>query len=257
MLRTLLSRTIEQRRHLMLARAHQTGDLHHPDVLKASQTVDRLIVLYQNLNSQIDSPHAEDVIELIVGIVRELDPELARHHDHVGTLASLMADRLGLGRDGVRQANFAGRLLDLGKLLLSRKMLTKPGSLLPHEWKLIKLHPSLSTRLIEGIPSLKFVLPPILYHHEYMNGDGYPVGLRGHAIPLGARILAVADTFNALTHPRPYRKKVYNVEESLMKILSLRGIRFDPQMIWALEQVLRSDDKNGLDLRISCENGIK
>jgi HD-GYP domain-containing protein (c-di-GMP phosphodiesterase class II) len=134
-----------------------------------------------------------------------------------------------------------GALLhDIGKIGISDTILHKPGKLTEDEWRIMRIHPDIGARIVEGIPFLQDTLPVIRYHHERWNGSGYPLGLDGKDIPVQARIFAVADVFDALTSNRTYRKKS-SPEEAIDYIKEQSGVLFEPAVVEALQNVPYTD----------------
>ncbi|MGQ9532383.1 MAG: HD-GYP domain-containing protein [Desulfotomaculales bacterium] len=158
-------------------------------------------------------------------------PELLVHSVRTARYAFLLSRLLGLGRPRVLFC--AGALHDAGKLLMPRDILEKPGPLLESEWKVIVQHPLWSCELVEnrcrGMRGLKDILPAVRAHHEAWDGTGYPEGLEGTSIPLEARILALADVFDALTSPRPYRAPL-DSGQALEVMARMAGHKLDPNL---------------------------
>jgi putative nucleotidyltransferase with HDIG domain len=151
--------------------------------------------------------------DLFAGVVRALssaidakDPYTCGHSDRVARVAVRLAEELGLPPDERRRIHLAGLLHDIGKIGIKDEVLRKPGKLTPEEYEHIKLHPALGYEILKGLKKIQHVLPAVLHHHESWDGQGYPHGLAGEAIPLIARIIAVADAFDAMGSDRPYRK---------------------------------------------------
>ena len=130
-------------------------------------------------------------------------------------------------------------------------ILHKPGKLTDDEWKIMRIHPDIGARIVEGIPFLQDTLPVIRYHHERWDGSGYPVGLKKNDIPIQARIFAIADVFDALTSKRRYRKKS-SAEEAVQYIKEQAGILFDPLIVEALTKIpYEESHRRGKDHRLS------
>ena len=133
--------------------------------------------------------------------------QTARNHiGRVQVYATALARALGMSDDEVQAVKIAALLHDVGKLAVPEHILAKPGPLTAEEFQKIRLHPQIGADIIAGIPFPSPVAPLILSHHERWDGRGYPSGLRGEDIPLGARILCLVDYFDALTSSRPYHK---------------------------------------------------
>jgi HD-GYP domain-containing protein (c-di-GMP phosphodiesterase class II) len=151
--------------------------------------------------------------ELLASVVRALtsaidakDPYTCGHSDRVARIAVRLAKELGYETHQLSRLYMGGLLHDIGKIGIDDNVLRKPGKLTDTEFEHIKLHPELGFKILDGIKQFADVLPVVLYHHEQWNGKGYPRGLAGKKIPKLARILAVADAFDAMTSDRPYRK---------------------------------------------------
>ena len=125
--------------------------------------------------------------------------------DMIATLATGMALQMGLPQDEIERIRIASLLHDLGKLAVPLEILDKRSALSDQEWQAIGEHPRIGQVILEQASSLREAVPTVLHHHEHFNGGGYPHGLRGKEIPLGARIVAVADAYHAMIHDRPYR----------------------------------------------------
>ena len=131
---------------------------------------------------------------------------------------------------GLKDMEIAGLLHDIGKLATYEAILDKPGRLNDDELKLMRMHPGKGAEILAPIKQLKHIIPAIKYHHEFYDGKGYPEGLKGAAIPLSARIMAVADTVDAMGADRPYRKgRTMDVISAELKRCS--GTQFDPNMV--------------------------
>jgi HD-GYP domain-containing protein (c-di-GMP phosphodiesterase class II) len=130
---------------------------------------------------------------------------------------------------------------DIGKVGVPDAVLFKPGALDPEERMLIKGHPVIGAGILRGIPSMAEIVPCILHHHERVDGNGYPDGLAGDAIPLGARVIAVADAFDAMTTDRPYRRGLA-VDAAVAELLKQEGTQFDRRCVLAFaELVMRGE----------------
>jgi len=127
-------------------------------------------------------------------------------------------------------------LHDIGKIGIPDAILLKPGALTPEEWKTMRRHPEIGRRLIENVPFLRGAIPIVFCHHEKWDGSGYPRGLRGEEIPLGARIFAVVDAFDAMTFDRPYSKAI-SFEAAFAEIKRSTGTHFDPTVVKAFFRV--------------------
>jgi len=158
------------------------------------------------------------------------DPYTAGHQSRVAVLASAIAVELGLETNEIEGIDIAARIHDIGKLRIPAEILTRPGALLPEERELIKVHPTVGAELIKGIDFGRPVAEMILQHHERLDGSGYPEGLCGDEICLGARIIAVADTADAMASSRPYRPGL-GAKAAVEELVRQRGSLYDPAVI--------------------------
>jgi putative nucleotidyltransferase with HDIG domain len=156
----------------------------------------------------------------------------ANHSKTVGRLAGLMAIELGLPSEVAERVRLAGVLHDIGKVGVPDSVLKKPGPLTANEWSLIRKHPEIGARMLDGA-GLDDLREWVLAHQERLDGEGYPRGLTGEQIPLGARILAVADAYEAMTSERVYRPAL-STDEVQRELLENAGTQFDPVVVDAL-----------------------
>ncbi len=134
-----------------------------------------------------------------------------------------------LDKESLKDLELSAVLHDVGKIGIPDRILSKPGFLNVDEYAYMKRHPELGAEIIEPIKKLKRLVPNILYHHEKYDGTGYPLGLKGDKIPIGARIIAIADSFDAMTSDRPYRPRM-EIKVALEEIKKFRGRQFDPKI---------------------------
>lgn len=179
----------------------------------------------------------QDLEQLIIGITHTLvgaiearDAYTSGHSDRVAMMGRALANQLGLSRDECQDIFLCGLLHDIGKIGVPDHILQKPGRLTDEEFAAIKTHPEIGARLLRGLRPLEKLLPGVLHHHESIDGSGYPHGLKGNEIPLMARILAVADAFDAMTSDRPYRTGMPLAKaESILR--SGRGTQWDADVV--------------------------
>ncbi|OGO23549.1 MAG: hypothetical protein A2144_11160 [Chloroflexi bacterium RBG_16_50_9] len=152
------------------------------------------------------------------------------HSKKVSQYATGIAGTIGYKPEAIERIRGAALLHDIGKIGISDRILQKKDALTPSEWELIQAHPNLGVAIIKHVDSLHDCLAAVQYHHEHFDGTGYPAGLSGNNIPLDARILAVADAFDAMTSQRPYRKRRTDAE-AVEELKRCRGTQFDPQIV--------------------------
>jgi putative nucleotidyltransferase with HDIG domain len=172
----------------------------------------------------------------IVRFVDAKDPSTANHSETVSALAAAIAAELGLDEITVDQLALSGLLHDIGKIGIPDSLLQAPRALTPIEFETIKSHPALGYSLLEGL-GIAPIDEWVLHHHENFDGTGYPDGLVGEEIPLGARIIRVADAFEAMTANRPYRN-AQSVEYAIAELRANSGTQFEPTAVAAVEACL-------------------
>ena len=164
------------------------------------------------------------------------DSETGGHSDRVLQYMELLIEEIG-GDTGSNQMLRRGALLhDIGKIGVPDNILRKPAALSDAEWTVMKRHPEFGARIVAGIPFLEDVARIVRHHHERWDGRGYPDGLAGEDIPLGARIFAVADSFDAMTSDRPYRRAM-TIEDACAEVARCRGTQFDPTVADAFARI--------------------
>jgi putative nucleotidyltransferase with HDIG domain len=163
------------------------------------------------------------------------DPSTAAHCARVTYLAGRLAAWLGWDEERLRTLGVGGRLHDIGKVMISEEILQKRGPLDAREVAEIQRHPDAGAKLISAVEPAREALPYVLYHHERWDGTGYPTRKRGTEIPEGARLLAIADAFDAMTSTRPYRRAL-PTSHALAEIERCSGTQFDPTMAAAFLQ---------------------
>ena len=185
---------------------------------------------------------AEDNRQLFVGTVKALaaaidgkDKYTRGHSERVSRICVAIGQRLNLDDEAVETLRISALLHDVGKIGVSDAILNKPTALTDAEFEIMKSHPKVGYKIMAQIPAMKNYLPGIHMHHEMINGAGYPQGLKGDEIPMQARIISVADTFDAMIIDRPYQKG-FSMDDTLNRIKSFVGTRYDGKVVEALVQ---------------------
>jgi putative nucleotidyltransferase with HDIG domain len=167
------------------------------------------------------------------------------HSDRVSRYAVGIGKQLDLDQTTLHTLRFAAELHDIGKIAIKEAIIDKSGKLTDEEYETVKKHPELGVEILRPIRFLKPVLPIILHHHERYDGSGYPNGMRGNIIPLGARILNLADAFDAMTTQRPYNKPM-SLSDALEMCRKEAGGSFDPDCVDALVRFLDGEEETML-----------
>lgn len=187
--------------------------------------------------------------ELNLGILRALastvelmDPYAAGHSERVAELVVQLGERLDFPPPDLQDLHIAALLHDIGKIGIPPHILNKPGPLTPEEWETVKTHPALGVEVVEKLKPMAGAVPIILHHQERYDGAGYPAGLKGDGIPVGARILAVVAAYDAMTYPRAYRQAKSH-EEAVAELRRNAGTQFDPRVVEAFEAMISARSK--------------
>ena len=168
--------------------------------------------------------------EALASVLAPQPHHRGRPSDMIASLATGIALELGLPAEEIERIRVASLLHDLGKLAVPPEILDKPTALSDGEWQAIGEHPRIGQVILEQASGLREAIPVVLHHHERFNGGGYPHGLKGNEIPMGARIVSVADAYHAMVHERPY-KTALSHEEALAELRENSGTQFDPDVV--------------------------
>lgn len=184
---------------------------------------------HADMNGQLNQTYNETLRSLVKALDTR-DSETGGHSERVTLIALSIARQLKLDEKQIQQIHWGALLHDVGKIGIPDSILRKPGKLTDEEWKFMRSHPQTGYEMLKGIPFLAPALDVVLHHHERYDGLGYPSGLSGKDIPLSARIFAIADTFDAMTNDRPYRKALTH-EETISEINRCVNKQFDPIVV--------------------------
>lgn len=194
----------------------------------------------KRLTDQLE--HTERVIFMLAAAVEAKDAYTEGHLRRLRGYAEQLAQASGLAQPEVRAVRYGGILHDIGKIGVDEAIIRKPGPLTTDEIAQMRRHPEIGAQIISQMRFARDVAPIISAHHEYWDGSGYPLGLRGEEIPIGARIITIVDAYDAMTTDRPYRAAL-SEEEALRRLRAGRGTQFDPDMLDVFLDLIES---NGL-----------
>jgi len=217
--------------------------------IRAHKGRDAFLNMLEDINDSYKELE-ELFLKLIVVMVNALDaksPWTKGHSERVSMYAELIAEELMLDADDIKNVRLAGLLHDIGKIGTGDDLLNKPGALTKEEFEIIKKHPAQGAEILKHIKQFHDVIPFIHFHHEKLDGNGYPNNLEGELIPLGARILHVADSFDSMTSDRPYRPAP-GLEYALAELDKFKGSQFDSEVVDAFLKVLPNSKQWGLNL---------
>ena len=202
------------------------------------EEIERLTREFTLANEKLKAGYVESV-QALVAAVEAKDPYTRRHSSSVAFYAERLACELKLPEPLQMSVRYAAELHDVGKIGIPDQILTKPGPLSPEELELVKQHPIIGANIVSQVSCMRREVPFIQHHHENWDGSGYPAGLKGAAIPLGARILRVADSLDALLSERSY-KPAADWSQALAAIRDGSGTLYDPRVVAALEVLANS-----------------
>ncbi len=176
-------------------------------------------------------------VQALISTIEAKDSYTKGHSERVAEIGAKIARKMGLSEKQIEKVEYAGYLHDVGKVSINNSILNKPDSLNKNEFKTIKRHPVTGANIIKNVEHLNDVADYVKYHHERMDGSGYPEGLSGEEIPLGACILAVADVYDALTSDRPYRK-AWSHNKAVAMFKKESGVKFHPDVVDSLLEII-------------------
>jgi HD-GYP domain-containing protein (c-di-GMP phosphodiesterase class II) len=233
-------------------RAISRGEFHERTPVRGAAEISELAETFNKMAGDIEEyierlkQAAEENRELFLGSIRmlaaaidEKDPYTRGHSGRVAKYSTIIGEELGLSAEELDRLRVSALLHDVGKIGVDDRVLKKPGALTPEEYELMKQHPTKGANIMRPVAQLKEMLPGIELHHEHVNGGGYPYGLQGDQIPVMARIIAVADTLDAITTNRPYQSAM-DLDYALKKIRQLSSTKFDTTVVDALETAIQS-----------------
>lgn len=178
-----------------------------------------------------------NILQVMAKVLEAKDPYTKFHSEKVAKYARQIAKRVGYTEAHLELIQIAGILHDFGKVGIKETVLNKPGVLSNLEYEAVKRHPLIASAILEPIEELRVIIRDIRHHHEWWNGEGYPDGLKGEEIPLGARILCIADSYDAMTSQRSYHEAM-SEGAAREELLRCKGAQFDPHLVDIFIQVL-------------------
>jgi diguanylate cyclase (GGDEF)-like protein len=201
------------------------------------------------ISAELESrPRALSIIYALAATVDAKDHYTYGHSRKVSDYSVAIAEALDLPQDRIATIRAASLLHDIGKVGIPDSILSKEGPLTDEEWEPVKIHPKLGVEILRHIIDLVNCLPAILHHHEHYDGRGYPSGLKGDSIPLEGRILAIADAYDAMTSPRPYREQL-SAQNALEELRRCGGSQFDPELVELFCTLIESATSSRMEIK--------
>ena len=241
---------------IIIAADKLSGDFDEADIETLLAVGDQAAIAVENarLHDHVRSAYLATV-SMLADAVEAKDPYTHGHCEEVARYARLIADRLALPEAERRVVCYAALLHDVGKIGVSDGVLNKPGPLLPEEVSLVRAHVRVGHDLLLNVPALRDVADAVLHHHEWFDGNGYPDGLRGEAIPMASRVVGVVDAYCAMVRRRSY-KEPYSGETARAELSRGAGSQFDPEVVRVFLQVLDSPEAADPDDDFSADCGL-
>ncbi len=208
-------------REQLLAFAHDLNEVYRRERARTAELEDALHELEESYLA---------TVRTLAFVVEAKDTHTRSHLDRAHDYAVALAQRVAPELAADQTLRYGFFLHDIGKIGIPERILSKPGPLTDDEWAIMRTHPLLGAQILSPVRFLHPALPIVEAHHEKWDGSGYPRGLRGEAIPLGARIFALVDAFDAMTSDRPYRRSL-TFEKALEQISKAAGTQFDPEVV--------------------------
>jgi HD-GYP domain-containing protein (c-di-GMP phosphodiesterase class II) len=193
--------------------------------------------MYAQKNSTRATAAGRQSSDVLMRAMAERDPDLGEHQDGVTELVEQVARRVGVSGEDLVQLRHAASLHDIGKVAIPDAILRKAGPLDDDEWAFIRSHTEIGERILAAAPALRQAATLVRSSHEAWDGSGYPDGLAGEEIPLGSRIIAVCDAFDAMISDRPY-VKAKATQQALAELRRCAGTQFDPEVVTVFEHVM-------------------
>jgi diguanylate cyclase (GGDEF)-like protein len=202
--------------------------------------------ILDDLKKDIDEEHIDLVtsIKTLISVINAKDRYTYSHVERVVIYCRHMADKLGLSEEDKKKLIFGAYMHDIGKINISKEILIKKMPPTDEEWRILKQHPSNGAEIIEPVESLRVIVPLILHHHERYDGKGYPLGLSGEDIPYLARVLTIADSFDAMTSKRSYTNLRKTYAEAIEELRACAGSQFDPDITEKFIEVIECNNDN-------------
>ncbi|HHW40040.1 MAG TPA: HD-GYP domain-containing protein [Syntrophomonadaceae bacterium] len=201
---------------------------------------------YEKTKQEINRLYSAAIRSLAATLEARDEEMLGNHLGRVAGYSLALARELGLSPEEIKEIYCASMLHDIGKIGISEAILNKPGGLNSEEMEKIRRHPEIGTRIVEKLLNKEGILCSILHHHEFYDGTGYPSGLAKQEIPLGARIISIADAYDAMTSNRPYRR-AFTHEQAVVELIRNAGKQFDPYLIMRFLEIVERGELKALE----------
>lgn len=207
--------------------------------------IEKLKAKFDNLSNQMRATYMESTYALVRAVDAK-DHYTQEHSQNVSRYSVAIGRVMGLDEDELEVLKYAGLLHDVGKIGVNQEVLVKREKLTDAEFEILKRHPAIGVSILEDVRFLQKEIPLVLHHHERYDGKGYPQGLKAREIPLGARILGVADAYDAMTTDRRYKKSLCRTE-AVLELRRERGNQFAPEVVDAFVGILETESDSSAE----------
>ncbi|MBF4694101.1 HD domain-containing phosphohydrolase [Fusibacter ferrireducens] len=227
------------------------GDFHYEEFNRVFQSVSEMSIQVEEREEEISALNDEletnyyTMAVLLAKAIEAKDHYTGNHCERVRDFAMILGQGYNLSKIELRELKFGATLHDIGKIGIPEMILNKMGKLTDEEFEIIKGHSQGGYEIIKGMPTMHLAKLTILHHHENYDGTGYPHGLAGHEIPLLARIVSIADAFDAMISERPYRNQVMSRNQAFEELKQNAGIQFDPELVELFIELIRDTPIEG------------
>ncbi|MDH3591301.1 MAG: response regulator [Planctomycetota bacterium] len=255
---TLSVRRALDRRRLLIENLQYKKSLEHKvvektiDLIRKNKKLEQQAKLLEGLLRDLRESY-EATLDAMVSAIESRDCETKHHCRRVQAYAVTLAQRIGVTPEELVDISYGALLHDVGKIGVPDSVLLKPGKLTEDEWKTMRAHTRIGYKMISKVKFLKGSADIVLYHHERWDGQGYPYGISGEDIPLGARIFSVIDTYDAITSKRPY-KEALPIQHAREEIARCAGTQFDPRVV---TEFLKFTDEELIEVRARIERAAQ
>jgi len=209
-----------------------------------------IMIIFDDLK-QHSEKSLQNMVISFSSLIDARDPYTAEHSLMVAYYARSLAERIGLSEHQANDIFLAGQLHDIGKIGVPDHILNKKDKLTEEEKKIINRHVLIGWKTLKDTGVFEHITDYVRHHHEWFNGQGYPDGTAGEEIPLGARILSIADSYDAMVSNRPYRKALSQAE-ACQELLRCKGSQFSPELVDAFVEIIRQEENNHQGATVSC-----
>ena len=213
--------------NVSISLGYDTKNTKEDDIMKSVTNAEEMMYKIKMLESKSIKSRT---LKIIINTLYEKSKRDDFHSKNVSKICKLIGESMNMSKDKISELEILGDIHDIGNIGVSQSILNQVGKLSEEEWQEVKKHPQIGYHIVSSSSDISFLGESVLVHHEWYDGSGYPKGLKGEEIPLMARILSIADAYDAMTSYRPYRKTLTK-EETIQELIKYSGTQFDPKLV--------------------------